>query len=86
VRVFALLAFILTPLRKSSCATAIVTLTLTLTLSQLRVNSWSNELVVKQWPAGKNVSTVAEGIVGIRNQATTGKDESEKILCVLWSQ
>jgi hypothetical protein len=37
-------------------------------------NSWSNELLVRQSPAGKNVSTEAEGIVGICHQATTGED------------
>jgi hypothetical protein len=29
---------------------------------------------VRQLPAGKNVSTAAEDIVGIRHQATTGED------------
>jgi hypothetical protein len=42
--------------------------------SQLRVDSWSNELVVRQSSASKNVSKEAEDIVGIRHQATTGKD------------
>jgi hypothetical protein len=40
-------------------------------------DSWSNELIVGQSPAGKNVSTEAEDIVGIRQQATTGKDTVE---------
>jgi hypothetical protein len=40
----------------------------------LRVDSWSNELVVRQSPAGKNVSTEAEDIVGIRRKATTCGD------------
>jgi hypothetical protein len=40
-------------------------------------DSWSNELVVGQSPAGKNVSTEAEGIVEIRHQATTGEDTAE---------
>jgi hypothetical protein len=40
----------------------------------LRIDSWSNKLVVRQSPAGKNVSTETEGIVRIRHQATTGKD------------
>jgi hypothetical protein len=31
-------------------------------------DSWSNELVVRQLPAGKNVSTEAEGIVGSVNR------------------
>jgi hypothetical protein len=42
--------------------------------------SGSNELVVRQSPAGKNVSTEAEDIVEIRHQATAGED---KTLCVL---
>jgi hypothetical protein len=37
-------------------------------------DSWSNELFVRQSPAGKNVSTEAEDIVGIRRQPTTGED------------
>jgi hypothetical protein len=41
---------------------------------QLRVDNWSNELGVRQMPAGKNMSTEAEDIVGIRHQATTGED------------
>jgi pyrimidine operon attenuation protein/uracil phosphoribosyltransferase len=45
-------------------------ITLTLTL---RVDNLSNELVVRQSPAGKKVSTEAEEIVGIRHQATTGE-------------
>lgn len=40
----------------------------------LTVNSWSNVLVVSQWPAGKNESREAEDILGIRHQATTGGD------------
>jgi hypothetical protein len=40
----------------------------------LRVDSSSNELVVRQSPAGKNMSTEAEDIVGIRHQVTTGED------------
>jgi hypothetical protein len=40
-------------------------------VSQLRVDSWSNELVVRQSPASKNVSTEAQDIVRIRYQATT---------------
>jgi hypothetical protein len=43
-----------------------VTLTLTL-----------NELAVRQSPAGKKVITVAEDIVGIRRQATTGEDTAD---------
>jgi hypothetical protein len=41
---------------------------------QLRVDSWNNVLVVRQSPAGKDVSTEAEDIVGIRYQATTDED------------
>jgi hypothetical protein len=40
----------------------------------LRVDSWSNELVVGQSPSGKNASTEAEGIVRICHQTTTGED------------
>jgi hypothetical protein len=36
-------------------------------------DSWSNELVVRQSPAGKNVSMEAEDVVGIHPQATTGE-------------
>jgi hypothetical protein len=43
----------------------------TVSESQFRVDSWSNALVVRQTPAGKNVSTEVEDIVGIRHQATT---------------
>jgi hypothetical protein len=37
-------------------------------------DSWSNELVVRQPTAGKNVNTEAEDIVQIRHQATTDKN------------
>jgi hypothetical protein len=37
-------------------------------------DTWSYELVERQSPADKNVSTEAEYIVGIRHQATTGED------------
>jgi hypothetical protein len=40
----------------------------------VRVDSWSNELAARQSSAGKNVSTEAEDMVGIRHQATTGAD------------
>jgi hypothetical protein len=40
----------------------------------LRVESWSNELFMRQPPAGINVITEAEDIIGIRHQATTGED------------
>jgi hypothetical protein len=43
----------------------------------LTVVSWNNELVVGQSPAGKNVSTEAEGTVGICHQATTGEDTAD---------
>jgi hypothetical protein len=39
-----------------------------------RQDSWSNELVVRQSLAGKNLGTEAEDIVEIRHQATTGAD------------
>jgi hypothetical protein len=35
------------------------------------------ELVVGQSPAGKNMSTEAEDVVGIRHQATTGEDTAD---------
>jgi hypothetical protein len=41
---------------------------------QLKVNSWSNELVVRQSTAGNKVSTESEDIVGIRHQPMTGED------------
>jgi hypothetical protein len=37
-------------------------------------DSWINELLLRQSPAGKNVSTEAEGIFGILHQATSGED------------
>jgi pyrimidine operon attenuation protein/uracil phosphoribosyltransferase len=40
----------------------------------LRVDSWSNELVVKPSTIGKNVSTEADDIVWIRHQATIEED------------
>jgi hypothetical protein len=43
-------------------------------VSLLRVDIWSNELVVRQSSVGKNVSSNAEDIVAIRHQATTGED------------
>jgi hypothetical protein len=48
-------------------------------------DSWRNELVVRQSPAGKKVSTEVEDIVGIRHHATTGEDmaNSEDIMCVV---
>jgi hypothetical protein len=39
----------------------------------LRVDSWSTELVVRESPVGKNVTTEVGDIVGIRHQATTGE-------------
>jgi hypothetical protein len=40
-------------------------------------DSWSNELVVGQSPASKNVITKVGGIVGICHQATTGEDTAD---------
>jgi hypothetical protein len=40
-------------------------------------DSWSNDLIVSQSSAGKNVTTVAENIVEIRHQATTGEDTED---------
>jgi hypothetical protein len=40
-------------------------------------HSWSNELVVGQSPAGENVSTEAENIVGICHEATTSEDTAD---------
>jgi hypothetical protein len=37
-------------------------------------DGWSNELVVRQSPADKNVSKKAEDIVGIRDQESTSED------------
>jgi hypothetical protein len=45
-----------------------------LKVSQLRIDNWSNELVVIQSPDGENVSTETENIVGIRQQTSTGED------------
>jgi hypothetical protein len=42
--------------------------------SQFRVESWRNELLVRQSLSGKNVSTEAEDIVGISHQVTTSED------------
>jgi pyrimidine operon attenuation protein/uracil phosphoribosyltransferase len=46
-------------------------------VSQLRVDRWNNELVVRQSPAGKKVSTEAEDTVRIRHQATTGEGKAD---------
>jgi hypothetical protein len=43
-------------------------------MSLLRNDSLSNELVVRQSPSGKDVSTEEEEIVVIHYQATTGED------------
>jgi hypothetical protein len=40
-------------------------------------DSWSNELVVGQSSACKNMSTEAEDFVGIHHQATTGEDTAD---------
>jgi hypothetical protein len=46
-------------------------------VSELRVDSWSKQLVVEQLQAGKNVSMEAEDIAGIRHQATSGEDTAD---------
>jgi hypothetical protein len=38
-----------------------------------KVDSWNNELAVRQSPVCKNVNTEAEDIEGTRRQATTGE-------------
>jgi hypothetical protein len=38
------------------------------------LGDFDNELIVIQSPAGNNVKTEAEAIVGIRHQETTGED------------
>jgi hypothetical protein len=45
-------------------------------------DSWNNELVMGQPPAGKIVSTVAKDMVGIHHQATIREDtaDSENLL------
>jgi hypothetical protein len=43
-------------------------------MSQLRADSWSNELVVRETPAAKDVSTEAEDTVENRYQVTTRED------------
>jgi hypothetical protein len=40
-------------------------------------DTWNNELVVRQSPAGKDVSMEAEDIVGICYQGTTGEDTAD---------
>jgi hypothetical protein len=37
------------------------------------VERWGNEFIVRQLPAGKDVSIEVEDIVGIHHQATTGE-------------
>jgi hypothetical protein len=39
----------------------------------LRIDSWSNELVVRQSPAGRDLSMEAEDTVEICQQAATGE-------------
>jgi hypothetical protein len=39
--------------------------------------TYGNECVVRQSPAGKNVSTEAENIVEFRHQATTDEDAAD---------
>jgi hypothetical protein len=48
---------------------------------QLRVDSWSKVLVVRQSPAGKNVSPEAEDIVKIRHQATS--EDTKDFMCAM---
>jgi hypothetical protein len=43
-------------------------------LRRYKHDSWSNQLVVRQSPASKNMSTEAEDICGICQQAMTGVD------------
>jgi hypothetical protein len=40
-------------------------------------DTWSNELVVGQLPAGKNMVTETEDIFEIRHQTTTGEDAAD---------
>jgi hypothetical protein len=40
-------------------------------------DNWSNELVVGQSPAGKNMSMDAEDTVGIHHQATTDENTAD---------
>jgi hypothetical protein len=48
-------------------------------------DSWSNELVVRQSPAGTNVSTEAEDIVETRHQTTISEDIAnwEDFMCAV---
>jgi hypothetical protein len=52
--------------------------------SWLIVDSWSNELVVRLLPAGKNMSTEAENLLGC-HKATTGEDiaNCEDFICAV---
>jgi hypothetical protein len=43
----------------------------------LRVDSFSNKVVVGQSPAGKNVSMKAEDIVGICHQVMTNEETAD---------
>jgi hypothetical protein len=45
---------------------------------QFRVDSWGNELVVRQLPVGKKMSSDAEDIVGIRLRATNDEDTADR--------
>jgi hypothetical protein len=53
----------------------------------LGVDSWSNELVVRQLPTGKNVGMEANDIVGIHHKATTGEDiaNREDFICAVFT-
>jgi hypothetical protein len=42
-----------------------------------KLDSWSNELVVRHTPTNKNVSTEAEHIVGIYHQVMIGEDTAD---------
>jgi hypothetical protein len=46
-------------------------------VSQLKVIRWSNDSVLRQSPAGKNVSMEGEDTVEIRHQAITGEDTAD---------
>jgi hypothetical protein len=48
-------------------------------------DTWSHELVVRQSPAGKNMSTEAEDTVRIRHQPAAGEDvaNGEEFVCAV---
>jgi hypothetical protein len=47
-------------------------------MARCKQDGWSNELLMRQSPAGKNVSTEAEDIVEIRHQATAGENITDR--------